>query len=89
MPKVYYLETEKGEIVTKCKGYPGKLGKENYLELLEGRSLELRVNKWTRSLQSSYVQVRRNIPYVITPNFNQRQKVYENGKWVNTRKRIR
>jgi DNA polymerase elongation subunit (family B) len=41
MPKVYYLELEDEGVITKCKGYSGKLSKEQYLYLLEGNSLNL------------------------------------------------
>jgi len=33
MPKVYYLEDIDGTILTKCKGYPGRLSKSQYLDL--------------------------------------------------------
>ena len=33
-PKIYYLELEDGSAVTKCKGYSGKLSKEQYLEVM-------------------------------------------------------
>jgi|ERR1043165_5448180 DNA polymerase elongation subunit (family B) len=49
-PKIYFLELEDGTVVTKCKGYSGKLNKEQYFELLEGRHLDLTVTRWTRSL---------------------------------------
>lgn len=39
--KLYYLETTEGTIVTKCKGFPGKLTKSQYLELLEGKAQSL------------------------------------------------
>lgn len=35
MPKVYYLEKEDGTIVSKVKGFPGKLSKAQYLELFK------------------------------------------------------
>lgn len=47
MPKVYYLETTAGKIVTKCKGFPGKLDRSAYLSLIQGRTINgLSVNKW-------------------------------------------
>lgn len=55
MPKVYYLKTEEGQEVTKCKGFPGKLSRAQYLELLEGRTLHLEITKWSRSLKESFV----------------------------------
>jgi hypothetical protein len=63
MPKVYYLEDTNGNVISKCKGYPGKLSREQYLELLEGNSLHLEVTKWSRSLKESFVQIQRNTPY--------------------------
>ena len=85
-PKIYYLELEDGRVVTKCKGYSGKLNKEQYFELLEGRRLDLTVTRWTRSLVEGTVQIMKNKPYILNPLFNKRQKVYDaNGVWVNTR----
>ena len=51
MPKVYYLELEDGTTISKVKGFPGKLTKTQYLELLSGNTLDLQVTKWTRSLK--------------------------------------
>nr|AGJ98066.1 truncated plasmid-related DNA polymerase [Glomus sp. DAOM 240422] len=68
MPKVYYLETSEGKIVTKTKGLPGKLNKEQYLQLLEGQNLnDLLITKWQRSLKDSKVQILRNEIEKITP----------------------
>jgi hypothetical protein len=89
MPKVYFLETSEGDIITRCKGYPGKLTRNQYLELLEGNSLELDVIRWNRSLRASKIPIERGIPYRLTPSFNKRVKVYDsNGRWVNTNPRI-
>ena len=85
MPKVYYLELDDGSVVTKCKGYSGKLSKDQYLGLLEGKSIDLTVTKWFRSLKDSTIQIKRNTPYVINPLFNKRQKLFDSsGKWFNT-----
>ncbi|RGB22184.1 DNA polymerase B 2 [Rhizophagus diaphanus] len=85
MPKVYYLEDIDGGITTKCKGYSGKLTKLQYLELLEGKTQHLEVTKWSRSLKDTSVQILRNQPYDLTFSFNKRERVFDNGKWVNTR----
>jgi len=42
MPKVYYLNCENEEVF-KCKGYPGELTRKDYLALLDGNSLDLKV----------------------------------------------
>lgn len=85
MPKVYYLETTDGKIITKAKGFPGKLSRSHYLSLMNGETLsELSVNKWYRSLKESSVQIKRNIPYELKFTFNKRQQIIENGVWVNT-----
>lgn len=83
MPKVYYLELEDGTTVTKTKGLPGKLTKEQYLELLSGNTLNLTINKWNRSMRDSKVQIQRGVSYSIKFSFNKRLQVFENGKWVN------
>jgi len=85
MPKVYCLELENDSLVTKCKGYPGRLTKDQYLSLLEGNSLNLQVNKWVRTLRDSSIQILRNTPYTINPILNKREKLLENGKWINTK----
>ncbi len=56
MPKVYYLELEDGTVITKTKGFPGSLTKEQYLALLREESLDLKVTKWSRSLAKGRVQ---------------------------------
>ncbi|KXN68069.1 hypothetical protein CONCODRAFT_19249 [Conidiobolus coronatus NRRL 28638] len=84
MPKVYFLELENESIVTKCKGYSGKLSKAQYLDLLGGKSLELQVTKWFRSLKKSTIQIQRTTPYNLNFLFNKRQQVLENGIWTNT-----
>ena len=85
LPKIYYLELDNDSVVTKCKGYPGKLSKDQYLELLKGKSINLPVTKWLRSLKNSTIQIKRNMPYVINPLFNKRQKVFDSsGAWVNS-----
>lgn len=57
-PKIYYLELDDGSTVTKCKGYSGKLNKAQYLELLEGKPLNLLVTRWKRSLVEGSVQIK-------------------------------
>jgi len=85
MPKVNYLELKDGTTVTKCKGYPGKFSKDQYKALLEDTTLQLSVTKWNRSLRSSSVQIQRGILYSISPTFNKRDKVFENGVWTDTK----
>lgn len=84
MPKVYYLESTEGEIVTKCKGFAGKLTKVQYLDLLKGNSQHLQVTKWSKSLKESTVRILRNQSYDLTFSFNKRKRIFENGVWVNT-----
>jgi hypothetical protein len=43
MPKVYYLEDEDETIVSKAKGYSGKLNKAQYL-LIRGKHTTSRSN---------------------------------------------
>jgi hypothetical protein len=84
MPKVYYLELADGSVISKCKGFSGQLTKDQYLALKEGKTLELSVTRWFRSLKASSVQIQRGTPYEITFQFNKRERVFENGRWVNT-----
>jgi hypothetical protein len=49
-PKISYLESDKGEVF-KCKGYSGKLNKDQYLSLLKGQRLDLTVTRWSRDLK--------------------------------------
>ncbi|RGB21644.1 DNA polymerase B 2 [Rhizophagus diaphanus] len=85
MPKVYYLETTEETVVTKCKGYPGKLTKSQYLELLEGKSQSLEVTKWSRSLKERTVQILRKQSYELRFMFNKRQQLFNaEGQWFNT-----
>ncbi|RGB22182.1 DNA polymerase B 2 [Rhizophagus diaphanus] len=86
MPKVYFLETMDGKIVTKCKGFPGKLDRSAYLSLLQGKTITgLSVNKWYRSLRDSSVQIRRELPYEMRFSFNKRQQVFNNERWEDTK----
>jgi DNA polymerase elongation subunit (family B) len=85
MPKVYYLKT-KDEEVFKCKGYSGRLTREQYLELMNGNVLNLTVNRWERSLVQGSVRITREVPYELKFSFNKRVQVFnENGRWINTR----
>ncbi len=85
MPKLYYLETTEGEIITKAKGFPGKITRSNYLSLINGETVTgLSVNKWFRSIKQSTVQIKRNQPYEIRFLFNKRQQIINNGQWENT-----
>ena len=84
MPKVYYLETTEGRVITKCKGFSAKLNKAQYLELLKGNSLELTTTRWYRDLRNSTVQIQKGTPYTINFSLNKRNQVFENGIWVNT-----
>jgi hypothetical protein len=62
---------------------PG-LTKNQYLELMEGKSLHLTVTKWLRSFKNTSIRIQRNTPYELNFSFNKRTQVFENGKWVNT-----
>ncbi len=84
-PKIYYLKTDENQEVLKCKGYTGKLVRDQYLELLAGNTLDLEVTRWGRSLQESKVQINKGKPYQITPLLNKRSKVIEGGEWIDTR----
>lgn len=79
MPKVYYLELEDGEAITRCKGYPGRLTKDQYIALLNNQSLNLSITKWARSLRGGSVQILRNQPYYINPTFNKIKKEHCSG----------
>ena len=66
MPKVYYVRTTEGKEITKAKGYSEILSREQYLSLINEKTItNLTVNKWFRSLQDSRVQIKRNQPYEI------------------------
>ncbi len=84
MPKLSYLELEDGQNINKCKGYSGKLTKAQYLELLNGRKLDLTINKWNRSLKGKTIQIQRSSSYSISFSFNKRNQEFENGVWANT-----
>lgn len=83
-PKMYYLDTNEGGIVTKCKGYSGKLTRDDYQTLLLGEVLNLTVTKWSRSLKEGTVRIVRGLPYHLKADLNKRVKVLDNGKWVDT-----
>ena len=60
-PKIYWLNcidpvTKEEYQVTRCKGYPGNLTKEEIIALYEGRSINLTMNRWIRKLEDSLVQ---------------------------------
>lgn len=57
MPKVYYLELEDETTVTKCKGFSGKLTRDQYLALMKGEVQHLEVTRWVRSLANSTIQI--------------------------------
>jgi hypothetical protein len=66
LPKVYYLETVEGKIISKCKGYSGVLSRDQYMGLLEGNTLTLEVRKWFRSLEAGTVKIV-PLPYKLAP----------------------
>jgi len=74
-PKIYYLELEDGSTVTKCKGYSGKLDKPQYIALLEGKGLDLKVTRWSKDLRGGIVQIKKDLNYRLNPLFLKRKKV--------------
>jgi hypothetical protein len=85
-PKIYWFQTPDGNIVSKCKGYPGNLTRAQVESLYHGENLNLTVSRWARSLTQQTVEIKVDQPYQIQPIFNKRDKVYdEKGVWVNTR----
>ena len=85
-PKIYFLELEDGTSINKCKGYSGKFNKEQYLSLLKGQSLDLRITRWTINLEEGIVQVRKDLSYRLNPIFLKRNKVFNSqGVWIDTR----
>lgn len=54
-PKIYWMNTPDGE-VTKCKGYPGNLTREEIESLYRGEGLDLVVTRWIRSLTAQTVE---------------------------------
>jgi hypothetical protein len=65
----------------KIKGFPGKLTRAQYLQLLKGETITgLRVNKWFRNVQGSTIQIQRNLPYQIKFTLNKRNQVFVNGQ---------
>jgi hypothetical protein len=85
-PKIYWLQTAEGVEVSRCKGFPGTLTKEEVVRLYEGRTLEKVVTKWTRSLGAGEVRIQKGIAYKLTAQLNKRDKVFDaQGKWVDTK----
>ncbi len=84
-PKINYLLTEDNQEVFKAKGYSGKLTRGDYEVLLGGGSLDLTMTKWFRSLKTQSISIQHKTPYKISPIFNKRTTIFEDGVWVNTR----
>lgn len=85
-PKMYWLLTDKDEEVSKCKGYPGRLTKDQAVSLYKGETFNLLTSKWSRDLGTGQVRIHREVPYVLRAVLNKRQKVFNSeGEWVDTR----
>lgn len=82
-PKLYFLEKSDGSIVSKRKGFSGKLSKSDYLELYNGGVLDVIDNRWKRNLEIGTITITEHKMRVYS-NFSKRRKMYSLGKWVNT-----
>jgi hypothetical protein len=82
-PKLYILELENGDFVSKSKGYSGKLDTLDYLELYKGGVIKSMNKRWKRILKLDTVKIF-DQTIRISSNFNKRNKLYSLGKWVDT-----
>lgn len=85
MPKVYYLFDDNNKETTKCKGFSGKLSKDQYLDLYNGKPIELSVTRWVKNREAGEIFIHHGRKYTLNPTFNKRLKVFDDsGKWVTT-----
>jgi hypothetical protein len=86
-PKVYYLETEDGEIIYKVKGlkHEVELTKSDFESLLYKESfIKKTQNKWVRFLSEGYIEIRESL-YTLKVTCNKRKLIYSEGnKLINS-----
>lgn len=80
-PKLYILDTLNGYI-NKSKGFSGKLSLYDYLELYQGGFIDVKDNRWKRSLELENVKIIEQ-DMRLKGNFDKRTKLFSKGKWIN------
>jgi hypothetical protein len=86
-PKVYYLETTKGEVIYKVKGlsHDIKLSEKEFNHLLyKDALLKKDQTKWARNLSEGHIKLCEQI-YTLSVTDNKRELVYSNNKFVGTK----
>lgn len=82
-PKLYLLETGDKTII-KSRGIQSSLlNKEDFVDLFNDKPITKSTEKWYKSLGRSTVFIK-DLDLTLTPSFNKRVKLYENGVWFDT-----
>lgn len=83
-PKLYYLQLQNGEIISKRKGFSTPLTKMDYKNLLiDGSSIQIEDYRWKKNFNNSTLNVT-NHGMNILSGYDKRTKLYSKGEWVST-----
>lgn len=82
-PKLYMLELNDGKLISKTKGFSGKLTKFDYFKLYEGNVLELNNERWRRYLNLNMIKSVNQV-IALNGNYDKRNLLYSLGSWVST-----
>jgi len=81
--KLYLLDTNCG-IVSKSKGYSGKLSLSDYISLYKADLIKVTDTRWHKDIVNKTVKVVDDQELVITGEYNKRNKIYSKGRWICT-----
>lgn len=84
--KTYYIETEEGKIISRCKGVTTPMSKNQFEELLKGNDVKAIQEYSQLNFEVGYTNIKLKRELNISPSmYIKREKVYENGEWVETK----
>lgn len=77
-PKLYFLELDNGKVISKGRGYSGKLTKYDYLQLYNDNIINVVDKRWRKNLESSTMSIKDQI-IKISPSLTQRSRSCSSG----------
>ena len=80
---MYYILTEESKEIRKCKGIGHHLTREDYLKLLEGKTIEKVQERWNRNPIQGYIQSK-PVKLTISSEMIKRQTIINNQQFSHT-----
>jgi DNA polymerase elongation subunit (family B) len=77
--KLYLLDTNYG-IISKSKGYSGKLSLSDYITLYKADVIRVTDTRWHKDIMNKTVKVVEDQEMVITGEYNKRNKIYSKSR---------